>query len=445
MEAQADTMQGIGRFMAGILPPDRPAHQRNFFERFALRFVFLYFFLSAWMWLDELVTGQTFFIRGTYNAVGSRLIPWVAKHLLHISGVVEKRNLHDSVYFCVELLCWVVVSVVLAFVWSLWDRRGRYDPLWHDLLRIFLRYTLAWIMVIYAWNKIINVQFKFPELPRLVEAYGDSSPMALLWFYMSYSHPYVVFGGLAELAGAVCLLFRRTTTLGALILLGVVGNVTFINFAYDISVKFLSLNLFLMVCVLLVPEVSRLTNFLVLNRPVEPLELGGEPRDRRFRMAKLAVKGVILADLLLPMPYHNVQRYKVEGPNAPKPPLYGIYSVEGLTEDGQSHPPLLTDTERWRYVIIDSTSNLVIRRMDDSAQEYAMTYDAKARRMTLQSEDSQPVKGVFAVSQAGPDSLQLQGNLGNDTLSLQLRRLDEKKMTLISRGFHWISEKSFYK
>jgi hypothetical protein len=444
MAETVGTMQKIGAFMAGVLPPEQPTPQRPFIARFAFRSTFLYFFLSTWMWLDELLTGQTFLIRHAYLAVENIIVPWVAAHLLHIQHPVQKHVLYDTTFAYVEILCWMVLSVVLATLWSLWDKRGKYDPLLHDLLRTFLRYTVAWIMVIYAWNKIIDVQFNGIELPRLVQPYGDSSPMALFWAFMGYSHGYAVFGGLAELSGSIALLFRRTTTLGALILLGVIGNVTLINLAYDVPVKLLTLSLMLMVLMLLAPDIARLTNFLVLNRPVKPVELGGLPRARGFRLAKLALKSVILLDMLLPMPIRNIHRWQVEGPDAPKPQFYGIYVVDGLTENGQLHPPLLTDSQRLRYLIIDRSSQMIVRRMDESADAYRMSYDAKNRRMTIQSKDGQ-IAGAFAVTQTGADSLELKGNMGSNSLDLQLRRMDDKKTTLMSRGFHWISESSYYK
>lgn len=57
---------------------------------------------------------------------------------------------------------------------------------------------------------------------------------------MGYSRTYTIFAGAGEVIGGVLLFFRRTTTLGALILCGVLANVVALNFSYGIPVKIFS-------------------------------------------------------------------------------------------------------------------------------------------------------------------------------------------------------------
>jgi len=79
--------------------------------------------------------------------------------------------------------------------------------------------------------------------------------------------------GAAETVGALLLFSRRTTTLGALVLLPVLSNVVMLSLAYDAPVKLLSSQLLLMTGLLLLPEVTRLVDFSVLHRPTTPLEI----------------------------------------------------------------------------------------------------------------------------------------------------------------------------
>jgi len=94
--------------------------------------------------------------------------------------------------------------------------------------------------------------------------------MGLLWVFMGSSTAYTVFTGVVEVAGALCLLFRRTSTLGALILFGARTNVAMLNFTYDVSVKILSLNLLLMAAYIAAPDARRLAGVLLLNRATAP-------------------------------------------------------------------------------------------------------------------------------------------------------------------------------
>ena len=108
-------------------------------------------------------------------------------------------------------------------------------------------------------------QFIFPTFGRLVEPLGEFSPMGLLWNFMGYSTPYIIFSGLAEVTGATLLLFRRTATLGAMASAAVLLNIVMLNFCYDVPVKLYSLNLLLMAIFLMAPDLPRLANLLVLE------------------------------------------------------------------------------------------------------------------------------------------------------------------------------------
>ena len=58
-----------------------------------------------------------------------------------------------------------------------------------------------------------------------------------------HSGPYTFIAGLAEIVGAVLLLWRRTTLIGALLLAGVLVNIVLLNFCYDVPVKLFSVEL----------------------------------------------------------------------------------------------------------------------------------------------------------------------------------------------------------
>ena len=118
-------------------------------------------------------------------------------------------------YVFVLLLC----SALIAIVWSLLDRRrSEYQSL-HAWVRLLVRYSLAISLFWYGFDKVFVAQMApaWMYLERLVERFGDMSPAGLLWAFIGYSPAYQIFGGLAEVAAASLLLFRRTTTLGALI------------------------------------------------------------------------------------------------------------------------------------------------------------------------------------------------------------------------------------
>ena len=70
--------------------------------------------------------------------------------------------------------------------------------------------------------------------------------MGLLWTFMGASESYTIFSGISEMAGGLLVTARRTTLLGALVCIGVLGNIVMLNFSYDVPVKLLSCHLFAM-------------------------------------------------------------------------------------------------------------------------------------------------------------------------------------------------------
>ncbi len=127
----------------------------------------------------------------------------------------------------------------------------------HAWLRLLVRYTLAFTLFGYGFAKIFPLQFPPPRLFRLIQPYGDFSPMGVLWNFMGASVPYQIFSGAAEALGGFLLLFRPTTTLGALVSFAVMANVVALNFCYDVPVKLYSCNLLLMAVFLAAGDAPR--------------------------------------------------------------------------------------------------------------------------------------------------------------------------------------------
>jgi hypothetical protein len=345
----------------------------------------------------------------------------------------------DTTFHYVRVLCYVATAALAAVMWSVIDmRRTGYCKLdyW---LRAFLRYTLAVTMVAFASAKMIKVQFPDPSLTRLVQPLGEFEPTALMWAFIGTSTSYTWFSGAAELLGGLLLFFRRTTTLGALVALAVMLNVVAMNFSYDVPVKLLALHQVLICILLLGPDLGRLLNIFVLDRAVAPartnrrLECGW--LSNILRVTKAVVIGyAVFASFNMALRAHRNR--------AVKPPLYGIWQVEEFARNDETLPPLLTATSRWRQVIVRSRApdGMAIKTMDDKITTYSAAYNRDRNTLTISPFLGEKRKDVFSVSTLEADHVVLEGRLGNDTLMVTLRRIDDSQFPLLRRGFHWISD-----
>lgn len=394
-------------------------------RRAAFRFLFVYAVL---------------FLAPGIELIAEPLVPWVGKHLLGIDRVIstEHTGSGDRTFDWIFLLCVVVSTIVGGAVWCIVSRRARYDERLYAGLRIALRYVLALTMLGYGFAKVFLLQFQVPGPYRLVQTYGDSSPMGLLWTFMGSSPAYTMFTGFAETVGGVLLLSRRTTTLGALVVMGVMTNVVMLNFCYDVPVKIHSTHWLLIAVLLAAPDVRRLVDVLWFHRPTTAVQLRppfATPRRRRmWLVAKSLVVTLMLGSAIVPsfMMWRQMRNGELEP---------DVYEVETFRKNGALHPPLVTDPERWRRLAI-SPSGFAATLMDGSKLRYKIERADDGVTLTI-SQPTGELAGTLVEALVDEEHTRLVGTLEGAELELEMRRIRDTGFLLTSRGFHWVNDVPF--
>jgi hypothetical protein len=420
-------------------------------HRVFFRFLCSYFVLYALpdegrASIFQTIPGAAFLI-AKYVSLWHALCPWVGRHWFHLSGrpiTYFPTGSGDTTLDYIQNLLMLLFAIAAALVWTALDsRRANYCKL-QPWLRLLVRYTLAFTLFDYGFAKIFPLQFRTPTFQKLIEPYGNFSPMGALWWFMGASTAYIVFAGAAEVTPGLLLLFRRTTTLGSLAAFAVLLNVAALNYCYDVPVKLYSTNLLLMAIYLASGDLRRLLNVFVLNRPAAPLDQSAPRFTRRWaRIAASAFQVLFVGYALYSNIYGGWQAYKQAHVNPARPPVYGLWEVETFSRNGQDVPQLLTDAQRWRRVTAESPRFLAVQTMNDAVTAYGAEYDQAKGTLTLTESGDKTRKYSLAYSRPDPDHLALTGIVGNDTLSMRLRRIDASKFLLLSRGFHWINELPF--
>jgi hypothetical protein len=292
-------------------------------------------------------------------------------------------------------------------------------------------------MISYGLAKVIPSQFPPPRLDRLVETYGASSPMGILWAFMGTSVAYSIFTGAAELLGGLLLIPRRTALLGALVSIGVMSNVVALNFFYDVPVKLFSLHLLLMAVFVAAPDARRLVDFFVLH-PVEPLF-----QTRRTHVGALVLRTLLLIAFVYIAGKQSLGYIQQTGSAAGRSPLRGVWNVDVLEIDGVPRPPLVTDVSRWRRFVFDVPGFASIFLMSDERVRYTAQLDEKTKSMAFTNRDDP--KDKFGLICLRPDAktLQLDGTVAGRKMHAVCKLADEKQFLLTTRGFHWINERPF--
>lgn len=109
-----------------------------------------------------------------------------------------------------------------------------------------VRYSLGAFMLTYSLTKILKTQFALPGFVWTeTQTLETIASKQLAWVFLGYSTWFQVLLGFLELCPALLLFFKRTTLLGAILMLPVTLNVVLINYALDLwdGTKILSLML----------------------------------------------------------------------------------------------------------------------------------------------------------------------------------------------------------
>ncbi|WP_313806607.1 hypothetical protein [Flavobacterium sp.] len=365
-----------------------------------------------------------------FGFVFEPLVYFIGEHIFKIDYTFEVNGYGsgDNTYSYLASFCNLLAAFVVAFPVTFLLNKAKNIQVIQNYFFVLLRMYLIFFMLIYGLSKIYPMQFPPIGLQRLEQTYGDSSPMGLAWSFMQYSQTYTAFAGITEVLGALLLLSRRTMTLGALVLTGVLTNIVMMNFCYDIPVKLSSSHMLLAALILLLSDYKRFINFFVLNKEIKAkihhngFENGEEPK--AFFLGKVVLKAFFAVGITT---YFTIQYFSYKDEMEKKPLLYGIYEVVPSEEN----------TATYRSFIFDRYDTGVITDTNYKKNIYSYKVDTKTKTVTFDgSQDTTAVKQVFKY-QKTKDELIL------TTTSAKKIHLKEKKgeaILLTYRGFNWINE-----
>jgi len=421
----------------------------NLAQRIGFRFLFSYlvlFFLTG-QEVDVIPFSTPLVER--YTKLWYGIAVWMARHLLHIPSdfPMNGEGSGDTTFQWILLPCYLTLAAAATILWSVLDRkRPNYKRL-YAWLRFLLRFSLATAMITYGLVKVIPNQMPSPRPFTLLQRVGQLTPMRLLWTLMGASPAFQTFTGLAELLAGILLLVPRTVLLGSLICAADMTMVFMMNMGYDVPVKIMSFHYLVMAILLVAPDLRRLADLFLFNRPVEPAVERPLFARRRLEQAAQIVLAAFGLYLIGTNIIEGIDRYGDRNP--PKPPLYGIWSVEEWVVDGKDVSQD-TATVRWRWVTLERPGEMRSETTTGSRENYAVKLDAAAKKMTLTRNLKDPQgkpllnaagrpqkdtswRGDFAFKEPETDVLVLDGTLGGHPTHAKLH-----KMPLIGQGFHWV-------
>ncbi len=261
----------------------------------------------------------------------------------------------------------LLLSIVIGAIWYFFDKKRKDFSQLSYWFFVIVRYSLALRMSWFAIAKVFPVQMPFPTISQLNTNLGEFTPGKLYWLTTGVSPFFEVFAGIFELTATILILFRRTTTLGALMMVAILLPIWFVNIGYDAGVELTSLHIFTLAVLLLVKDFKPFWDLLILHKASNiPAFISPDFLKKWQNNTRLVLKwGFILIFLV----YRGFEYGRVYAADKTfKLPLTdgvkefaGFYDVSAFSINNQIIPYSTTDTIRWQNVVFEKFNTFSIK------------------------------------------------------------------------------------
>ncbi len=364
---------------------------------------------------------------------------------------------------------WLVIAAIAAALFYLTDRLStRYawladEDRLYDWARIFLRYRLAFLLIAYGAIKLFPLQFPHPSLSNLYTNYGDFLNWKIWYHTLGVTPNYTAFLGGVEVLAGVLLFYRRTVVFGAGLTIGLITNVVFSSFSYEMGNQVLPVYVFLVGFFLFAHDLPRLYTLLFREQATAPDPLGS-PLPVRWQVVSKGLSWGFAFVIVLAALFN----YKQDPYLTPSTPglagTAGFYNVREFILNNDTIPYSRTDTNRWQNVIFEKwatvsiktakpvrvdSSRYLTKRLPDFARVYesagvdgrryfGYALDTLTSTLQLKNKNAHHREEEYnlTIRQRDGNTIVLEGwNERQDSIKAVLERADRKLLLLESRRF----------
>lgn len=258
-----------------------------------------------------------------------------------------------------------LIALAGTFIWTYADhnRTKDYDRLYY-WLRVIVRYRLAIGIIAYGFIKFFPLQAPYPSISNLNTHYGDFTRWKLFSLSLGVVPSYELFLGLVEILAGLLLFYRKTASIGALIIVFFTGNVFVSNLAYEGGEYVYSFYLISLALFVLVYDIRRLADLLVWQRPATPnrfrIVFHG-----RYKYARWLLKGAFIFFFVALYGFKTGAGYRHDPYQFPQgkglSAASGIYNVTTFRINNDTLPYSKTDPVRWQDVVFEQWPTISVR------------------------------------------------------------------------------------
>ena len=414
-------------------------------RKFLFRFFFAYLFIYCFPFPFDSFEFTKPVAQPYYNYLDF-IIPRIGESWFHLKAKTAFSffdKVDDSYYGLVHLYTALIISFIATIIWTLLDRKRKNYEILNQWLRLYLRFFLVAYLFGYGFVKVFPSQFQPITANRLTQTVGDQSPMLLAWNFMGYSSVFQRILGISEVLAGILLLFRRTTTVGAILSFGVFGFVVMMDFSFNVPVRLLSSHLLFISAFLFLGDGNRLMKVFFLNKPIAAVverSLIGHRMYSRIFTGLLIILGICLFYSQIIISRRSEREF---GWKAPQSSLYGVFNTSYFIRNHDTIPPLETDSLRWKQLVIDGGSwnqQGVIKVSSDKRTIYNIIADTLKHNLQINSTHDTTEKYSFHYTIPDSTHLFITGIWKKDSIEVLMDKYDLNNFLLHREKFIWINE-----
>ncbi|MHB8207490.1 MFS transporter [Mucilaginibacter sp.] len=258
-----------------------------------------------------------------------------------------------------------LIGIVGGLIWTLVDRKSKSYNLLYYWIRVVVRYRAGIGIIGFGFTKLFPTQMPFPSLGLLNSNFGDFTAQKIYWMSVGVVPWYQVFGGIIEIVAGTMLFFRKTTTFGAILLAGALGDITYVNYAYDGGVHVYAFYFVFLALFLIADDIPKLYNLLILERYTVPVRYYPDFKKAWLKYSRVGLKALVFLIFFVILTYTEVINFKYDPYKQPSTAgvkqLRGNYHVTEFKINGQEIPYSPLDSVRWQQATFENWTTLTFK------------------------------------------------------------------------------------
>jgi hypothetical protein len=290
---------------------------------------------------------------------------WTSLHyrdLYDVARFQPSLTRGGGLYGYTDWLIILGVAIAGGIVWTLLDRKRQSYNILYYWLTVIVRYRASIGIIGFAFTKVLPVQMPYPSIGILNTNFGDLTAQKIYWLSISIVPWYQVFAGIVELTAGVLLLFRKTATLGAIILFGALGDIVYVNFAYDGGVHVYSSYFVLFAAFLIAKDIPKIYNLLIRERYTVPVNFNIRFTENWLKTTRIVLKTGVIVLFLFVFFYIQLNNFLYDPYKQPAAKgvsqLRGYYHVDEFRINNRVIPYSPQDSVRWQDVTFEKWTTL---------------------------------------------------------------------------------------